>query len=629
VTAAVTGEIRLDTGSGPVPLPVRERMPRRQTITTFPPKQLVGRDVRAGDETLRSVLALSNFAGIGRRRYRQEEEGVERFYYSSLETRFPGFLALPPGFNDATLGGGSSMPNAKFFTETVYQQNFAVPGLYNTVNILFGSGGSTFDGTFGVYTVSGAGAIRGVVPYKGRIFFPCDAQAYAYSDTIAVLGYGTTARFFEHMLPIQQNMYGLVFKTDGSGQKYYECWQTTNATTSTDTWTKLFDVPLYNTKIVDACVGYDGYGNQVIYVITSFELWMIDPLSQATALVYRFRNGQPRHIVCWDRTRGIYVQGDYDVLEVTPSVIRHISPYSDDGLPPTTPGGYPTAVDPLAGKIVDIAVGENWLYVLNKSQDNFTRSSVMAYDTIGWHAVGVGAISSQWQTMTCTDNYVYVQMTDTTTRTFKILDDKRPPWFRLQAERSFAASGTMVTPWFDDDLPGFVKVLLSLDVQGFGFSSTEIVTISYQVDIDNASWTTLGSTPSSFIEGTTTIQYLSGGKPIGLPFKKIRFKIDLQRGTDITLSPIVEDIAVRFVVRPTIQYGWDVVVDCSKDYRGRNAQQLADFCWAAASTQQLATLTYNNEGPFYVLVSAGDGQVATSRDRNSTSIRLRLLQMGP
>lgn len=107
---------------------------------------------------------------------------------------------------------------------------------------------------------------------------------------------------------------------------------------------------------------------------------------------------------------------------------------------------------------------------------------------------------------------------------------------------TFAASGELVTGWFDAAMSSFFKIASHLVVTMDSATSTEKVTVEFAVD--GGGWESLGTVTTS---GETVLEFdVVSGFSRGRRFKRIRFKFTLARGSTTTQTPVMESIVLAY-----------------------------------------------------------------------------------
>lgn len=142
---------------------------------------------------------------------------------------------------------------------------------------------------------------------------------------------------------------------------------------------------------------------------------------------------------------------------------------------------------------------------------------------------------------------------------------------RHNPARAFAAGPVShVTPWFDYGSAVQRKILGHFQLQTSRCTPTEKVTVYYGTDLDDTAWTLLDEITSN---GFHTL--LPGGAT-GIQCRQVRFRFDLQRGSDPSLAPMVEFWSSEFMRLLPASYGFSVELDLSDRHKGKTPSAMLD-----------------------------------------------------
>lgn len=133
----------------------------------------------------------------------------------------------------------------------------------------------------------------------------------------------------------------------------------------------------------------------------------------------------------------------------------------------------------------------------------------------------------------------------------------------------FARSGYLVTSWFDGRWPELPKLALSVKASARHLSGGNRVSLYIQVDREDSEWIYVGRVTQ---EGRQTLplSWERGGRP----FRKIRFRVELERGTEETMTPILESLILTYLRRPAPVWGTQFVIDLTKPHRNQSVSEL-------------------------------------------------------
>lgn len=645
---APTLDVQLDGVSLPL---VAGSFPVWENIAQFPPKSLIGSDIRAQDHSLLSPLSLSNFAGLGRFRYRTQEEGVERFWTSTLDTRYANLLLLPPLRFRQSLPATVETITGGYFARDFYQPLggwvvLLMTGAYATI----GYPNLTYDGSTQPYSPASAvqgpdaAAITDVTQFR-RYTLKCygPGQFYTYrAHSGAIAANGTIKPTF--MVPVGTLLFAFVDDSAGSGD-----WLVYDSTKADNTavWTLFATLTqLEQGESVKAvAAGFSADGFPALFCATTRRVLQLDTSSQNVTEIYTFpKLALAPKIVHWERTRAMYVtDGDRNLWELASGSVRNISPYRDEGVPAAP------AYQPLAGKITSVFRMQNWLGVTSAQLTANDNSTCLLYDGTGWHVLAVSGVGPDGAEATATKRWVDAiahedgvlileerQVQDTiggpVNQRNRVIglwapDTLLAPWVAGGLPASYEPLGDLVTPWFDADLPELYKLGVVVDVLGVNFSSTNRLTVYYQTDgtlTTAPNWVLIGSTSgATVVEGVQRIL----GATAGLKFKRIQYLFRLQRGGTTTDTPVVLNVAPKFLLRPQLLNSWRIRVDARVDvWKLKTGEQLRDHIRAVLSKPDLVAFSFGRQAQTMVAVSAAAGQETVDPQQSAGIYNLSLLQ---
>ena len=119
--------------------------------------------------------------------------------------------------------------------------------------------------------------------------------------------------------------------------------------------------------------------------------------------------------------------------------------------------------------------------------------------------------------------------------------------------QDFAASGEMITEWFDAGFEEINKAFKELIVKGI-FTTTEIITVYYEID-DSGSWVSFGTVNAN--ETTLPLSITSAA----IVAKKIRFKFAFARdAADTSKTPKLTSATLKYLMRPETVYAHRAVL---------------------------------------------------------------------
>jgi hypothetical protein len=153
-------------------------------------------------------------------------------------------------------------------------------------------------------------------------------------------------------------------------------------------------------------------------------------------------------------------------------------------------------------------------------------------------------------------------------------------------------------------------------------SPTASITVSYKKDYDTG-WTLLGTIDAP---GTTKIPFgvttTWDGNPFseGLEFNRIRFLIEMNRGSDITETPMIDNFVLKFrripYNQPTFTIDIPLLFEPDNEFEGRSSLQIKDELDALMATNKLLHFQVNDlpESSFRASLSMLDGNDFTGEN---------------
>jgi hypothetical protein len=178
------------------------------------------------------------------------------------------------------------------------------------------------------------------------------------------------------------------------------------------------------------------------------------------------------------------------------------------------------------------------------------------------------------------------------------------------------ASGYWLMPWFDANAIHTDKTALQWHIDAFCPSTAEKATLKYAINYDDndSALTALGVVDR---DGDHEFPMPNSVSPMGVPFRSIRAKLELERGPNIFSTPDVKKVAL--VYKPTLEtmWGWQVTLDMSRDAEGYTSKQQRDYLFgsaraALANERELLPFTMkdDNDGTnvYWVFIANAEAQ---------------------
>lgn len=378
----------------------------------------------------------------------------------------------------------------------------------------------------------------------------------------------------------------------------------------TDVWDSPSGAKLESSQTPrDVIVYFTRSDEPAVYVMSTEAVWGYNEIAQVmvkTSLVL------PRHP---DNGKGMAIWKVGESMHIAASM----GVYAWTG-----PGGTaaPIGLDrkqgvPLAyqGRITDLTPTNNHLWALVEANGNGSYHSVYRYNGGGWVRV--------WAHTNKTDSVDWMMTTGTAStqrvwwntgnKVYSIVVPRNPANPREIVAGSvgnFTTTGYLITSWFDANMKGFDKLFsyLLTNIYKVAFGSGRNVTISYQDDPADTSWTSLAF---AAFEG-------SYWWAMNFSSQQIRFKVTLNSST-ATLSPIVDSFVGKFMRIPTSYGTWQVTFDLN--YEGlrfdRDAQQTAHDLEDLLTKRTIIVMEHN-QNQYNVRVSNVQGWDGTAEDRRKS-----------
>jgi hypothetical protein len=118
---------------------------------------------------------------------------------------------------------------------------------------------------------------------------------------------------------------------------------------------------------------------------------------------------------------------------------------------------------------------------------------------------------------------------------------------------TFGASGTLDSGLVSCGLPGVSKLFKAITIVTSALVSPQTVKVEYQLE-DTGAWTTLGTLSTV---GATTATYSFAASTTG---RQIAFRVTLTGTAGATTSPVLYELALRYVPRPAVTREWELAV---------------------------------------------------------------------
>ena len=302
--------------------------------------------------------------------------------------------------------------------------------------------------------------------------------------------------------------------------------------------------------------------------------------------------------------------------------VRPVGPNLDSGLPTVNDGNIvalASSVTDLFAAVTSVTLDEISLYGPQTMGTAFrfatrtSRSLVLAWNGESWQVVWLSAAGEpELASMKVVGNATAYRLYWTVGPNLRYIDldvtitnPKQKPTHR------FDKSAETITPWFDKDDIIDSGLLIDLSIFTLDTTETETVTIEYQID-SVAGWTlvaTIRDPDDYYFRLPTT------GKPRGVVFRRVRYRIRQVRGDDDTKSPAFVAYASRIRQNIEPRLSWRLAIDVdrlvtSRGFRGKSITQIRKQLFKLLREDPMLEFIYDGETeekPKYVKIEQAGG----------------------
>jgi hypothetical protein len=626
-------------------------------LARWPPKVTFG-DYTLDSDPLVSAWILSSFAGgIGNLKIKPGVED-DTYWTGTLESRYPDGLTLLPLTESF---GVDTDPNSAFPLGDFPAESPSFLVAFDDALYLWDSTNQEFD--LQVDPLPAAPVYKGV-EWEGNFYVPHGANGYSIIDnTFAV----TPMTDIE---PIQfvvwdKKLCALTHDGELFVMPVGGAWTTSDPERT---------VPSGN--LARRLVNFiDQAGNPTLHVITNSMVFAYDPDAGTGGRLYETKLDYPKHpnqgraAVNW-RGDTMFVNVGLGIHGYNGTNITAMGPDGRFGLPAR-----------LRGTVVDLAAEYNALLALiegtpdasaedapetyklknpiyqgkyNWKIPNFpyrpSFSSLYRWSNSQWHPMWESPSASgtpTWMSLSEADGeyrlwwgYGSLMYTQELPVAFQ-----NPKQSLLSGGKRFAASGSLITGWFDADMVAFHKLGSHIevnldDVLGTSEPGGRVV-ISYQLDNDSeTSWKALGEANTVGLTVMTFRNVLRAvGDPLskGRAFRRIRFKVDMyQRASadpvaDQFLSPLLESIVFKFQKIPESQLSWQFAIDLTtlEGMKGIGNETLRAYLDGLLSSDEFFEFGIGNEIYRARAAQVSNGRFTGYDDRGNMQVNIVEVHHGP
>jgi hypothetical protein len=564
-------------------LPLASPYIAKTDIVPFAAKQ-TGGDPKYGDFTLSSHQVYRDLrGGLGVQYVRPDKPN--RFWESSLDTRFPYQVTLQPKATNSVATGSDPNPQKGNGISEIAGLIVATGSLVNTDNIHY------FDTAWHAGTGLGSPGVvyRNLVRYTPpggvlTLYAFSDSQRYAYSTngtawTVVNLNAGdANAKSLIDACVFD----GKLVAVDSTGDLYMTIDPAT--ITAWDKVTESGPVPDTPTRIVTFL---NRQTLPAVYVVGTQGVWTIDIYSGETALILDLAGSKSAY-----NGLGACVHAGALHIPTARGVLRLDSNGVAANIGPNAPGedGFPglglasaTTTGYAAARVVMLQSDGLNLYALfsghSSDLSGNTTAAILCYDGLGWHVLHVLRDSSLveeqknnmgtfYKSTTRALSGAYARFWVSTVRT-RLSVTNAINYFDLplgtenallDTAYTYESSGKIVTPYDDcgfAEIPkGAYQLIVNYKLPASGLCS---IAVEYQIDnLLTTSWTSLGTITDQTVI-TKTLYF--GAASEGIAFQNIRFRFTLTRGATTTETPVLNYAVLKHIPRPPTRYSFSMELD--------------------------------------------------------------------
>lgn len=617
------------------------------SLGRFEPKITIGDYSKESDQLLSSWIQSSWSGGA------MVDEHIEgatdsRFRFSTLWTRSPGQLTLPPEFHHVAESGSALEAATDIRVIGDFGTQFYVSGDGRLIEIEMNP---ALCPDFPLRPSQDLGALNGQpvgrgVEYKGILYIP--------------LGLGGLATFD-----------GALIATDTAKKAVsLVVWDNKLALLTTDGELLLFDGTTWDTPSDTMTLPtgrtprhllwfYDRAGDPTIFIVTDRDLWVYDPVAD---VIHPGRLVLPPHSAnglgaCQWRDDALYYSSGLGVYRYTGSgTISAVGLDRDDGMPTRIRHHLDGQEFGFAGgKIIDLVPEHNMIIAHVQGDTSLDTtplppegewesgpfeggqdltatppiawSAVMAWNEAGWHCLRVSERPTVVQApthpslyvSTAQDQYELFAVEDGVLRQMFLSREFFGPRQVIQRNTDavgpeyyakwFQDGGFHETGWFDAGMQGFGKTADRLEINiwnpgdGIGWEgpvpdATEPIPsihVYYRTDDDPNIWTHLGDVTGY---GTTRLYFgeVADSKRRGLPFNKIEFRYVFDNGPyNQHRPPVIDSTVFKFIKLPHRGMSWQATIDLDFDgvFKGHGPEALRDKLVALTTSEHFSVMVLN------------------------------------
>lgn len=322
------------------------------------------------------------------------------------------------------------------------------------------------------------------------------------------------------------------------------------------------------------------WGGPGIYFINQGKLYVIDFWSRTA---YPIQMGSQKIFTGCVWQGLIYVTDGFSVWQVDPvgrEIVRDVSPHNRWGNPLSLTGG---GIRYLYG-------GEKYLYAVHTSTvflGSAPLGRILAYNGAGWTPITP-------EIADCAPLYCMIDYLPH----INLPSDPRHLWMpfsntvngtTISAAHWHLPQGgeaptqgidkfedgplAFVTGWIDGGFHEVDGTAFRVEIDSHALTATETITVEYQIEVDGTqpndltAWTQLVNSGNGamIFDSNDDIGYFSSANPLkGSKFRRIRFRIILDRGSTDTVSPELVALVFVYDKKPKLRMSWAFRIDVDR-----------------------------------------------------------------
>lgn len=608
----------------------------------YPAKIVIG-DTNKDSRTNVSSLSLTDFrGGIGLNRYEGAAD-VTRAWFATTQLRYLGNIVLPPLATETAESGKTGI--------------FTVPVLADLLGVVYATFGrdvyayTPLADSWGakVKTLAGNPVSAITIRLNGTSYLIISyTSGYAYTSDGS--SWSESTKDVKYFAAWDDRLWGI----DNTGQMWYAL--------SPGTEFDEAQLPLEDGNATALLTGFPGGGSQaIVFVATKVGLFAHD-VDQAkfvqTGLALSVHPSGGLGSVRW--RDNIYYPAGLSIFRYVAgqagAVVSVIGPDRDDGLPADKRGTI-TKLLPTTNELIAL---------VDSSTTIASRTSFSGHAMGEWGSGGQGDVASHlggavgfnmiighneigWEVKwlsTSTASGIQSALVSDAYGKYRLWwsSSGRVWWMTLPdnilnpnevTTFQYGPEGVLETPWFDAGQQDVSKLAMKMKAELLDMSATETIVLSYGLNL-NSSWTVMddawnvdaaATTGLLTADGKTEFTFPSIATPEGLPFKFIRFKVELARGSGSTLvSPKLRSLVLEWRKKLDPTKGFQFTVLLTETVNRLTPKAMRAALETALDSEEKVNFTFRNDDSgddgrrLYVDVVSATGLEQTGNDETGESL---------